>query len=251
MTRLSISGLHRRFGALHVIRGVSFDVSAGERVAMIGPNGAGKSTLVNLISGALPASEGTVLFEGQPVHSLPLARRARLGLIRTYQISRVFEGLTVAENIRVALLHKDGTASSLFARQRTDHYADVVRDNLEKLRMTHLAERLVVNLSLGERRMVELAIALAMEPKLLLLDEPAAGIPRGEAQLVMDAVNALPSDLAVILIEHDMKIVFGWARRIVVLAGGAVIADGSPDHIAADVGVQRIYFGQEGGEHAH
>lgn len=239
MKRLELKSVNMHFGPLHVTRDVSFSVTQGERVALIGPNGAGKTTLVNIISGALRHSSGQVLYEGEDVADLSTPQRARKGLVRTFQISRLFLGLTVEENIRVAALHRH--QGRKVARSVVD---GEVHAGLEKLGLKHLSHKVVDSLSLGERRLVELSLALTMEPRLLLLDEPAAGIPHGESRHVLQAVNELPSDLAVMLIEHDMDLVFSWARRIIVLSGGAVIKDGAPDAIAQDEHVQRIYFGR-------
>ncbi len=239
MKRLQLQAVNMRFGPLHVTRDVSFDISTGERVAIIGPNGAGKTTLVNIIAGALGHTSGQILFDGEDVGMLSVAQRAQRGLVRTFQISRLFTGLTVEENVRVAALHRkqDGQAS----RQDIDA---AVHAGLSRLQVNHLAHKEVDALSLGEKRLVELSLALTQSPSLLLLDEPAAGIPRSESRMVLDAVNALPPELPVILIEHDMDLVFSWAKRIIVLAGGAVLRDGDPQMIAADEHVQRIYFGR-------
>jgi branched-chain amino acid transport system ATP-binding protein len=239
MNRLELQAVNMRFGALHVTRDVSFSIAAGERVALIGPNGAGKTTLVNIIAGALKHSSGSIHVEGRDVAALSTAQRARLGLIRTFQISRLFQGLSVEENLRVAALHRPG--GDKLSRTAIDAQ---VHAGLDKLQITHLARKAVDSLSLGEKRLVELSLALLMEPRLLLLDEPAAGIPRGESRMVLKAVNELPADLAVMLIEHDMDLVFSWAKRIIVLAGGAVIKDGAPQDIAQDEHVRSIYFGR-------
>lgn len=239
MKRLQLKDVNMRFGALHVTRDVSFDISRGERVALIGPNGAGKTTLVNIIAGALKHTSGQIHFEGKDIGTDSVSQRARQGMVRTFQISRLFTGLSVEENIRVAALHR-GHGN----KQATDDIDAAVHEGLAKLQISHLAGKEVDALSLGERRLVELSLALTQAPTLLLLDEPAAGIPRSESRMVLDAVNALPADLSIILIEHDMDLVFSWAKRIIVLAGGAVLMDGEPERIAQDEHVQRIYFGR-------
>lgn len=239
MKRLQLKDVNMRFGALHVTRDVSFDISTGERVALIGPNGAGKTTLVNIIAGALRHTSGQILFEGADIASDSVAQRARRGMVRTFQISRLFNSLTVEENVRVAALHRThGT------KQTSQEVDSAVEAGLATLQIAHLAHKEVDALSLGERRLVELSLALTQAPSMLLLDEPAAGIPRSESRMVLDAVNALPDDLSVILIEHDMDLVFSWAKRIIVLAGGAVLLDGEPERIANDERVQSIYFGR-------
>ncbi|MCB5364397.1 ATP-binding cassette domain-containing protein [Pusillimonas sp. CC-YST705] len=239
MKRLQLQAVNMRFGPLHVTRDVSFDISTGERAAIIGPNGAGKTTLVNIIAGELHHTSGQILFDGEDVGTLSVAQRAQRGLVRTFQISRLFTGLTVEENVRVAALHRKQEN-----KPSRDDIDTAVHAGMSKLQISHLAHKEVDSLSLGEKRLVELSLALTQSPSLLLLDEPAAGIPRSESRMVLDAVNALPSDLPVILIEHDMDLVFSWAKRIIVLAGGAVLKDGDPQLIAADEHVQRIYFGR-------
>lgn len=239
MKRLELDAVNMRFGQLHVTRDVSFAVDAGERVALIGPNGAGKTTLINIIAGSLRHSSGKVRLEGLEIDPLSTAQRARKGLVRTFQISRLFMGMTVEDNVRVAALQRH--QSQKVSRDTIDA---AVHAGLTKLQLGHLAHKEIESLALGERRLVELSLALTMAPRLLLLDEPAAGIPHGESRMVLKAVNELPSDLAVILIEHDMDLVFSWARRIIVLSGGAVVMDGVPDAVARDEHVQRIYFGR-------
>lgn len=243
MERLELRGIHKRFGSLQVTRDVSFALQPGERTALIGPNGAGKTTLVNLICGHQRADAGSIHFEGKDIGALGVAERARLGLVRTFQISRLFNALTVEENVRVALLHRDRVASRFWRPAPARRYDEAVEAALSRLRIEPLARRTVRDLSLGQKRLVELTLALAMEPKVLLLDEPAAGIPRTETPLVLEAVNQLPADLSILLIEHDMDIVFGWARRILVLSAGALLADDDPRTIARDEQVQRVYFG--------
>jgi branched-chain amino acid transport system ATP-binding protein len=239
MNRLELRSVDMHYGSLHVTRDVSLRMVAGERMALIGPNGAGKTTLVNIIAGSVRHSAGEVLYEGQDIGGLSVSQRARRGLVRTFQISRLFMGMTVEDNVRVAALHSEpGT------RAPAREVDAIVARGMAQLQITHLAGKLVDALSLGERRLVELSLALTMQPRLLLLDEPAAGIPHGESRHVLQAVNALPSDLSVMLIEHDMDLVFSWARRIVVLAGGAIVKDGDPESIANDDYVQRIYFGR-------
>lgn len=239
MKRLELKEINMYFGPLHVTRNVSFDISVGERVALIGPNGAGKTTLVNIIAGALHHSSGQLIFEGHNINRDSVSQRARRGMVRTFQISRLFNGLSVEENIRIAALHR--THQQKPSQNKIDQS---VHEGLNKLQINHLARKNVDSLSLGEKRLVELSLALTLTPSLLLLDEPAAGIPRGESRMVLDAVNSLPEDLSVILIEHDMDLVFSWAKRIIVLAGGAVLVDGEPEQIANDEHVQRIYFGR-------
>jgi branched-chain amino acid transport system ATP-binding protein len=251
--RLVATNVRMRFGGLRVTDDVSLTLPAGARTALIGPNGAGKTTLVNLLSGALTPQAGAIALDGVDVTRAPMAARVRAGLVRTFQISRLFRELTMAENVRVAVAHRQGEAMRIFqkraAAERVAHETDVALRGLDLQRLAH---RVVGELSLGEQRLVEIALALAMNPRVLLLDEPAAGVPQGESGRIFDAIERLPSDLAILLIEHDMDLVFRFARHIVVMASGAVLTDGPPEVIAKDERVKEIYFGRAGhATHAH
>lgn len=242
---LETRNLSKNFGALQVARNVTLSFEQGARTALIGPNGAGKTTLVNLMTGALAPTAGEVVLNGTDVSRHGEADRARLGLVRTFQITRLFRPLSVEDNIRIAVLHRMGLQSRAFlpaARQ-----ADVDREVHHTLTTVKLGDRArstVSNLAYGEQRLVELALALALKPKVLLLDEPAAGVPQSESHIIMSAIESLPAQLAVIFIEHDMSLVFRFASRIVVLVAGAVLVDGTPAEIAANEEVKRIYFGE-------
>ena len=253
VARLVASNVRMRFGGLRVTDDVSLTLPAGARTALIGPNGAGKTTLVNLLSGALTPQGGAIALDGVDVTRTTMAARARAGLVRTFQISRLFRELTVEENVRVAVAHRHGEAMRVFqprvAAERVAHETHVA---LGALALQPLARRIVGELSLGEQRLVEIALALAMHPRVLLLDEPAAGVPQSESGRIFDAIEQLPAELAILLIEHDMDLVFRFARQIVVLASGAVLTEGPPDAIAKDERVKEIYFGRAGhGTHAH
>ncbi len=245
--RLEVRGLTRTFGALVVADRIDLTLEAGARTALIGPNGAGKTTLVNLISGALRPSAGEIRLDGRPIARLGLAGRVHAGLARSFQVNRLFRDMTVADNLRLAILNRARAGFGLFRRvaDRPGLEAEVA-GLLTRLHLADRAGQVVRNLAYGEQRLVELALALALKPRVLLLDEPAAGVPQGEAQVILDAVAQLPADLAVLLIEHDMDLVFRFARRIVVLVGGAVLTEGTPAEIAADARVREIYFGRGG-----
>ncbi len=243
--RLQATGLHKAFGGLTVTDNVSISLPAGARTALIGPNGAGKTTLVNLLSGALSPQSGTVVLEGRTITGMAQDARVRAGLVRTFQISRLFRELSVEDNVRVAVEHRRGLSMRVF--QRRAEIDSVLADThvaLQALGLERLARRTVGMLALGEQRLVEIALALAMKPRVLMLDEPAAGVPQSESGRIFDAIDRLPGDLAILLIEHDMDLVFRFATHIVVLASGAVLKEGRPADIAADEQVKEIYFGR-------
>jgi branched-chain amino acid transport system ATP-binding protein len=250
--RLEARGLCKAFGGLQVTRDVSLNLASGARTALIGPNGAGKTTLVNLLSGVLPASAGAVQLDGTDVTGWNPAQRARAGIVRTFQVNRVFKELSVRENVQCAALHRHGLSRRVWLsraqRERVDADVDEV---LASLRIQGQADRVAGQMALGEQRLVEIALALAMKPRVLLLDEPAAGVPESESGRILEAVEQLPGDLAVLLIEHDMDLVFRFAREIVVLVQGAVFASGSPAEIAANEAVREIYFGRSGHAGGH
>ena len=242
---LEVRNLTKSFGSLKVTNDVSLTVQPGARMALIGPNGAGKTTLVNLMTGALRASGGSVLLMGKDVSSLPQSRRAEQGLIRTFQVTRLFRSMTVAENLRVGAIKKQGRSYSILPNSSHERsLTEAVDQVLNQLQLTDRADTPVDRLAYGEQRLVELGIALVMHPRVLLLDEPAAGVPQSESHIIMDAIDALPKDLGVVFIEHDMDLVFRFASEIVVLVSGAVICRGTPAEIAQNEEVRRVYFGE-------
>jgi ABC-type branched-subunit amino acid transport system ATPase component len=245
---LDVRNLNRSFGALHVTRDVDLTLARGARHALIGPNGAGKTTLVNLITGALKPSSGHVLLDGAEITNLSQAERARRGLARTFQINQLFRGLTVLENICMAIGERDGHNNNMWRSAGAKRVViDEALDHLESLRMVDDALKQVRELAYGRQRLVEIALALAQRPRVLLLDEPAAGVPSSESHLILDVVAALDPDIAVLLIEHDMDVVFRFAREITVLVQGAVFTQGSPAEIQANPQVRDVYLGQEHG----
>ena len=241
---LETRALDKRFGGLHVTRQVSLALHAGERVALIGPNGAGKTTLVHQLSGVLAPTSGQVLLDGADVTRRSQAWRVRSGLARTFQITTLAPHLPVQRQVELALFEREGLTGR--AWRSIDAYAAIAAEARELLAQLGLADHAgwaTERLAYGEQRLVEIALALALKPRVLLLDEPMAGVPQGEGERLLAALDALPAELAVVIIEHDMDLVFRFARRIVVLAEGAVLADGAPDAIRRDPRVREAYLG--------
>lgn len=242
---LRIENLSRSFGALKVTSDVSFSLERGARVALIGPNGAGKTTLVNLITGALSPSAGRVLLDDADITALSQAARVHAGLMRTFQVTRLFTELSVEDNVRMAVLQRQRNSMRLFARLNALPSLDEeVESALALLQLQDRRLRRIRDLAYGEQRLVEIALAVALRPKVLLLDEPAAGVPQSESSVVMQAIAELPKDMAILFIEHDMDLVFRFAQRILVLVSGALLMDAAPDVVAADERVHRLYLGE-------
>jgi branched-chain amino acid transport system ATP-binding protein len=242
---LETQGLVKSFGALTVANAIDFRLEPGARHALIGPNGAGKTTFVNLVTGALAPSAGRILLGGAEITTLPQAERVKRGLARTFQLNTLFRGLSVLENICLAVGERLGVAGDLW--RPAGLRRDVVDDAyalLERLGLAPDAGRPVRELSYGRQRLVELAVALGLEPKVLLLDEPAAGVPSSESGIIVDMIESLPAGLALLIIEHDMDLVFRLARRITVLVQGAVLVEGTPQEIAVDPRVREVYLGE-------
>jgi len=249
---LEIASLCRSFGGLKVASDISLHIPQGSRLAVIGPNGAGKTTLVNLISGALEPSSGEIRLDGQSILALDEAARARAGIVRTFQIGRLFKDLTLLDNLRLPFIQQSGQSRRLWPSAAADATVDErAYALLERLQLRASAHRIVGTLAYGEQRLTEIAIALAANPKILLLDEPAAGVPKGESGIILDVIAALPAELSIVLIEHDMDVVFRFANRIVVMADGAVVADAEPAEIAANEHVNQIYFGRDDARRQH
>ncbi len=247
MSLLDVRDVSKSFGNLAAVRNVSLRVAKGELRAVIGPNGAGKTTFFNLISGATRPSSGSVQFDGEDVTALPAWRRVTRGMARTFQITEIFPELTVAENLRIAVEAAAGLRLRPWLGRAAA--ARVARDVDEMLNLVALAakaHRLAGELAHGDQRAAEIAMALALRPRLLLLDEPTAGMGEQETYEITQIVHRLHRgrDLTIVLIEHDMRVVFHLADRIAVLDQGALIADGTPAEIAADAAVQAAYLGQ-------
>jgi branched-chain amino acid transport system ATP-binding protein len=237
--------LSRSFGALTVANAIDFRLERGARHALIGPNGAGKTSFVELVTGALKPSAGQILLDGADVTALPQRQRVKRGLVRTFQVSALFRGLSALENVTLAIAEREGVAGNPL--RPAGHHRAAIEEAfalLETLGLADEALRPVATLAYGRQRLIEIAIALGLGPKVLLLDEPAAGVPAGESGVVIDVVERLPGDIALLIIEHDMDLVFRLAARITVLVQGRILIEGSPAEVAADAGVREVYLGE-------
>ncbi|HKM64742.1 MAG TPA: ABC transporter ATP-binding protein [Acidisphaera sp.] len=245
---LRLDHVTKRFGNLVANQDISFSLEPREISAVIGPNGAGKTTLFHMISGFLPPTEGRIWFDGQDVTDLPPTRRVRGGMVRTFQITEIFPELTVAENLRIGIETHMGINARPFVSRATR--AEVARRVDALMALTGLsdkADELAGELAHGDQRVVEVALALSLEPKLLLLDEPTAGMAEHETDMMVALIKRLHAErhLTILFIEHDMSVVFGIAQRITVLDYGRVLVSGTPEEIANDARVQAAYLGGE------
>ncbi|GIZ50560.1 ABC transporter ATP-binding protein [Noviherbaspirillum aridicola] len=244
-TLLRTEGLGKRWGPFVANSDISLRFEPGARHALIGPNGAGKTTFINLLTGYLAPSEGRVFFGDEDITALPQHQRVKRGMTRTFQINTLFAGLTVLESVALAIFEREGMHRVWHrtAASRSDVVDEAVA-LLGRLNLERDADTLTSNLPYGKQRLVEIALALATRPKVLLLDEPAAGIPTAESAELFDAIARLPRDVTVLFIEHDMNLVFRFAERITVLVGGKVLTEGTPAGIAADPRVKEVYLGE-------
>ncbi len=242
---LAITGLQKRFGGVAATRDISLSVMPGERRLLIGPNGAGKTTLFNLITGDLRADAGSIRLFGQELRHLPVRGRVRQGLGRTYQILTLFPQETYAHNVALALIGTGATGWlpwGAFAHRRALH--DAAATALARVGLRELADCTVAETAYGERRRLELAMALAQNPRVLLLDEPLAGLSAPERETVSAVLAALPRDIAVVLIEHDMDMALAFAERITLLNFGAVVLEGTRAEVIADPRTREVYLGE-------
>jgi branched-chain amino acid transport system ATP-binding protein len=244
VTLLSLNHVCKNYGGLRVLNDVQLDVEQGERRAIIGPNGAGKTTLFHLISGQVPSSSGSIVFNGEDVTRRAPHQIARRGLARTFQTNNLFLQLTVFENVRLAVQRRMDRGTHWFKPWWSfDDVNTRTESALARAGLLQRSDDLATNLSYGEQRQLEIAIALAAEPRLLLLDEPTAGMSVAETAHAVETVAALPRDLTLLIIEHDMDTIFALADRITVLDHGTVIADGAPSQVRADPQVRAVYLG--------
>ncbi|WLR92622.1 ABC transporter ATP-binding protein [Shinella zoogloeoides] len=239
-----VRNLKKMFGGLAVTNDVSLSMAPGDRVALIGPNGAGKTTFVNLVTGNIMPNSGSVTLGGEDVTRLGPMERVRRGLVRSFQVTRLFSEMTPEEHVALAILQREGRSGKMFSSHRA--MPDVMDEGhalLARLGIASLARHRVSEIAYGQQRLLELALALALKPKVLLLDEPAAGVPQSDTARIEQAIADLPADLAVLMIEHDMDLVFRFAKRVIVLAAGEIIFDGSPDAVTRDDRVRQAYLG--------
>jgi branched-chain amino acid transport system ATP-binding protein len=241
---LSTRGLDKSFGSLVVAKNIELDLPRGARYALIGPNGAGKTTLINLITGMLRPDQGRIFLEADEVTALRPEERVKRGLVRTFQINTLFPHLSALEAVTLAVCERRGYAGTWW--QKLPAYPDAIEEAyaiLLSLRLGASCYRPTRELAYGQQRLLEIALALATNPKVLLLDEPAAGVPQGESAELFSVIADLSQDIAVLFIEHDMNVVFRFARRIIVMVGGRILVEGTPAEIAADARVREVYLG--------
>jgi len=247
---LSCQGLVKKFGGITATNNVTLNLKKGARHALIGPNGAGKTTLVNLLTGVLEPTEGSITLEGQDITHLAPHQRVRRGMVRTFQINQLFSTMTPLETLALVVSQQNGLGARMWtALGASKTVADRCLGLLEQFGLAEVMNQRTEHLAYGKRRLLEIAIALACEPRVLLLDEPVAGVPAGEREELLQTVAALPADVSVLLIEHDMDLVFSFATRMTVLVNGAVLTEGDPEQIANDPEVKAVYLGH--GEEAH
>lgn len=240
---LVVKDLTKAFGGLKVSRNISLALDAGARVALIGPNGAGKTTFINLVAGQLKPDAGTIRIDGADVTSTGVETRVRRGLVRSFQISRLFGSLTVLENVLLAVQQRERRTWRMLGHAHStaqEHEALAILAGLGLIRLASLPAGAI---AYGQQRLVDIAIAVALRPKVLMLDEPAAGVSRAESPRIIEAIESLPADIAVLMIEHDMDLVLRWAKRVVVLAAGAVIFDGATADVTQNARVREAYLG--------
>lgn len=243
---LAVSHLHKNFGGLEVTRDVSLVLPRGARHALIGPNGAGKTTLINLLTGVISPSRGKMLLNGHDITSSPPHERVRRGLVRTFQINQLFDTLTPLQTLVMTMTQQRDQGAQWWSRVGQD--AAVVErceSLLEQLRLTDVMHQTTSMLAYGKRRQLEIGIALACDPQVLLLDEPGAGVSLHEREDILRIICELPAAVSVLLIEHDMRMIFSFAKRITVMANGAILMEGEPSQVARDPAVKAAYLGKD------
>nr|WP_315219622.1 ABC transporter ATP-binding protein [uncultured Duganella sp.] len=246
---LRTEGLSKRWGGFVANSDVTLTFEPGARHALIGPNGAGKTTFINLLTGGFMPSSGKVYLGGEDITNLPQHERVHRGMTRTFQLNTLFAGMTVLESVALAISERRGLQSVWY--KTVENHPDVIDEAMEllaTLKLTDQANSITRSMAYGKQRLVEIALALATKPRILLLDEPAAGIPSAESKELFEVLTQLPRDVTVLFIEHDMGLVFRFADRITVMVGGKVLTEGTPEEIAADPRVKEVYLGEA--EHA-
>jgi ABC-type branched-subunit amino acid transport system ATPase component len=242
---LETKGLEKAFGGLKVTRDLSLKIEQGARHALIGPNGAGKTTVINLLTGVLRPDAGRILLEGNDVTDLPVHVRVLRGLSRTFQINQLYADLTPIETIGLAVSERLGRGGDWWRVMGTrDDVNGEITENLARFHLLDVMNEPTATLPYGKQRLLEIAVAIATKPRVLLLDEPAAGVPESERHDILKAVAALPRDVTVLLIEHDMDLVFSFADRISVMVNGALLVEGAPEEVARDNRVKAVYLGE-------
>jgi branched-chain amino acid transport system ATP-binding protein len=243
---LETVSLEKRFGGIVATNDVSLKVKKGARHALIGPNGAGKTTIINLLTGVLTPTAGKILLDGNDITGVSAHARVRLGIARTFQINQLFPDLSPLDTLGLAVSERLGSGHDWWRIVGTkSQVVDEVIALLEQFHLTDVMEERTAILPYGKQRLLEIAVAIACKPRVLLLDEPAAGVPEDERHDILSTVAALPADVTVLLIEHDMDLVFSFADRISVLVNGALFVDGKPDEVARDPRVKAVYLGEE------
>jgi len=242
---LATNGLNKSFGSLVVASDIAFSLPKGERYALIGPNGAGKTTLINLLTGMLKPDAGQILLDGDEISAQPPAARVRRGLVRTFQINSLFPKITALDAVTLAVCERRGEAGVWW--RGLSRYGEAVEEAhtiLTSLRLDHVERTITKELAYGQQRLLEIALALATKPKVLLLDEPAAGVPKDESGDLFAAIDGLSRDLSILFIEHDMNLVFRFSTRIIVMVSGRILVEGTPAQIASDQRVREVYLGK-------
>jgi ABC-type branched-subunit amino acid transport system ATPase component len=242
---LATQGVNKSFGSLVVASDIAFSLPKGERYALIGPNGAGKTTLINLLTGMLKPDAGQILLDGDEISAQPPAARVRRGLVRTFQINSLFPKITALDAVTLAVCERRGEAGVWW--RGLSRYGEAVEEAhtiLTSLRLDHVERTITKELAYGQQRLLEIALALATKPKVLLLDEPAAGVPKDESGDLFAAIDGLSRDLSILFIEHDMNLVFRFASRIIVMVSGRILVEGTPAEIASDPRVREVYLGK-------
>jgi branched-chain amino acid transport system ATP-binding protein len=245
-TILTISGVGKSFGGLQILRDISLEIKTGERIGVIGPNGAGKTTFFNLLTGDLEPTKGKIFHYDNNITKLPNYKRVRNGMVRTFQKNNLLNELSVLDNLLLVLQRKEGLGRVWFKFRGTKQYPELYQkanELLETWGLAHQRDAIIKNLSYGEQRQIEILLGVATEPSILLLDEPTAGMSQSETDYIVDLLYKLPKDLTLMIIEHDLDIVFGLADRMVVLFDGGVLVEGEPEKVRKDERVNKIYIG--------